>query len=241
MRTANTSRPSRLLRVREFSDKPPGKVRKNPPKSGKSRFIAPFYFSAEDQSQIRAMLKEAGISDPEGHTLFITAAEYEVGAQQLAVKDAPPSVPAPVVRKPTAAEQSLKQLDGALEQVLQALASTGEEARQMLGRALSESDTFRRGYDAPYFDEVNRELERLLKTCRGLTPAAQAQPMAISESAKKFLHQLARIFAECLEVKLESAAVVEVFCRILCIIRKQAEIQLPCEPSEVAPLLSNSG
>lgn len=237
MRQADSSRPSRLLRVREVGDNNAKKSTGKKGKSPKSRFIAPFYFKDVDQDAIRGMLQDASLSDDDSRSLFITAAEYEVGALQLALRDEPALKPVPKAKIPSEEDTQLEQLGDSAQQLIGALGKTNKTARKRLGRRLSEDDVFHRQHGEDYFAQVSQELKRIVDICAQYqTPAAPETP-PVSENVRKFVVQLARIFSECLEVELDESTE-EIFCRILCIIRDDAELYIPCEPEVVSGLLN---
>jgi len=238
MRPANTTRPSRLLRVREFGEKTAKKPASKSGKSRKSRFIAPFYFKEEEQAAIRDMLAEAGIGDAEGQTLFITAAEYEVGSLQLAMKDEPSLKPVPSPRKRSPAETELAEMAVSTQRLLDVFANTNADARRLLGERLSESDLFRRTHGDAYFELIEQELRRIGDACLQCAPETQSAAPAYSEHARRFVVQLARIFGECLEVTMDSESRRDIFRRILCIIRDDAQIRIPCDAETVDGLLN---
>jgi hypothetical protein len=248
MRIEKSAHPSRPLRVREFQDKVVKKPAAKAPakrKTGKSRFVAPYYFKDEDRSAIDGLLGEAGLGDAEGRQLFITAAEYEVGSLRptLQAETETQRTRTPEPKPHSKAEIELAQLGMAAEQLIALMQQTHKSGRSTLGRRLEASDPFARRHDERYFRHLELELERLAEACRlpraePSAPAMQNPPA--SAAAEKLVAQLARIFRECLEVRLE-AAQTEVFARILCVIRDSAQIRIPCETDRVVELLTDQG
>jgi hypothetical protein len=238
MRIENSTRATRLLRVREFTGKKEApSPEKNTDDSPKSRFVAPYYFKDDDQAAIAELLNRAGLSDSEGRQLFITAAEYEVGAYRRILQDEPPPQPVPESKSKTKAEIELSALGRSAEHMLASLAQTHKTARKALGEWLSASDPFGREHGDRYFAQLQIELERIAAVCGqdDEKPEASAGP-PVSEVAIKLIKQLVRIYNECLDVRVDADAP-EVFVQILCIVRDSAEINLPCDTELIAGLL----
>jgi len=239
MRTENTLFPTRLLRVREL----PGEVTKGPGKKkgdgSQSRFVAPYYLQDEEQDAILGLLEQAGLGDDEGRRLFITAAEYEVGAYRLAPDEEPAAAAKPV--QPTAkskAEVELEDLGRSAEQLLALLTGAHKTARQVLAERLSESDRFARNHDQRYLAGLELELGRIAAACRtDQRPPEPPPPTAppLGENAKRLIQQLLRIYGECLELT-QVTEQLETFSRILCIIRDSAQIAIPCDPETLSGL-----
>jgi len=238
MRAENGPRPSRLLRVREFVDHPLQKPAPDPGKPGKSRFVEPYHFPAEALSAIGALLQQAGMGDRDGRQLFVTALEYEIGLFRSTVFDAPPARPKPP--PPTRTERELPQLGQLVSQLLAVLQQTGKAARTLLGERLTTSDPFARVHDCRYFDQLEIELQRIALACvQREEPPAEPPAPAMSDGTRRLILQLARIFRECLEIKLTPEAL-EIFSQVLCIIRDSVQINIPCESDILARVLSDT-
>ncbi len=243
MRTENHPRPSRLLRVREFTEQVSKKADKSSTTTNrKSRFVAPYYFSDEDQSSIRGILAEHDIGDPEGVQLFITAAEYEVGGLRPALLEEPTQgSSAPRPERLSKADIELVQLGQSAAQLHALLQSTHETARTRLVETLTASDPFSREYGHGYLAQLELELERIARTCTQAEiqeeSAEPAPPAPPSPRATKLIQQLARIYRECLDVPPNGEGYGP-FCRILCIIRASADIDITCDAEAVSRLLS---
>ncbi len=242
MRTENHPRPSRLLRVREFTEQVSKKADKSSTtNSRKSRFVAPYYFSDEDQAAIRDILAAQGIGDPEGVQLFITAAEYEVGSLRPALlEESAPSSSAPHPNRLSKADIELVQLGQSAAQLHALLQSTHKTARKRLVEALTASDPFGREYGHNYLAQLELELERIAQTCaQAEIQEEQAEPVPPPPSprATKLIQQLARIYQECLDVPPNGEGEGP-FCQVLCIIRTSADISIACDTEAVGQLLS---
>lgn len=238
MRIENSTRATRLLRVRELTGKKEAtESEKTTGNSKKSRFIAPYYFREDDQAAIAELLDRAGLSDSEGRQLFITAAEYEVGAYRRILQEEPAPNPVPESKPRTKADIELYTLGRSAEQLLTLLGQTHKTARKALGKLLSASDPFGREHGERYFSQLEIELARIAAACDqdDVEPEAPELPL-VSEVAKKLIKQLVRIYSECLDVSLDPDDP-EVFAQILCIVRDAAEINLPCDTELIAGLL----
>jgi hypothetical protein len=239
MRTENTPYPTRLLRVRELPEqvtKQPGKKRGE--NSPKSRFVAPYYFQNEEQAAIASLLEQAELSDDEGRRLFITAAEYEVGSYRLSPDDEP--APAAAPKSKSKAEIDLADLGRSAEQLLALLLGTHKTARKVLVEKLTDTDTFGREHGERYLHHLELELGRIAVVCRpeeGAPEEPEAPPLG--ENARRLITQLARIYGECLEVRLNPDQL-DTFGRILCIIRDSAQIAIPCDPETLAGVVQET-
>lgn len=229
MRIENTTRPTRLLRVRELPEPVAMQPETKGGNSPKSRFVAPYYFQNEEQAAIFALLEQAELSDDEGRRLFITAAEYEVASYRLTPDDKPAPVPAP--KSKSKAEIELAGLGRAAEQLLALLLGTHKTARNALVRKLTDSDTFGREHGDRYLNQLELELGRIADVCQQQKVEAQQEPetQQLGENVRKLTAQLARIYSECLEVSLTPEHL-DTFGRVLCIIRDSAQIEIPCDP-----------
>ncbi len=241
MRTENNPRPSRLLRVREFTEKAGSRSNKPSKKAnGKSRFVAPYYFSGEDQADIQQTLSALGIGDPEGIQLFITAAEYEVGSLRPALlEESAARQPAPQPKCQSKADVELVQLGQSAARLHALLQSTHKTARKRLLEALTASDPFAREHGPGYLSQLELELERIAQTCsQAEVPEEQAESLAAPQNpqAQKLILQIARIYRECLDTAPDGDADGP-FCHILCIIRDSAGIDIPCDAESVGQLL----
>lgn len=237
MRTENTTHPTRLLRVREFTEAVKNQPEKKGEHSPKSRFVAPYYFQGEAQAAIAALLEQAELSDEEGRRLFITAAEYEVASYRLN----PDDDPAPAAAKPKSkAAIELADLGRSVEQLLALLPGTHKTARRTLVGRLTDSDTFGREHGERYLNQLELELGRIADACRqqGGAPESPEVP-PLGENARKLVVQLARIYGECLEVSLIPDHL-DTFGRILRIIRDSAQITIPCDPEALAGLVQEA-
>jgi hypothetical protein len=240
MRAENDPRPAKLLRVRERIDMPLTRPQASAAKRRKSRFVAPVYLPAETQAAIQALLQQAGIGDRDGRQIFITAAEYEVGTFRSTAVETPTPEPRPAPRPPSQADMELAQIGQAAGEFLVLLRQAGAPARSLLAEHLTTLDPFGRIHDEHYMGQLEVELERIRTAiARHEKPPPEPPPPAVSEGARLLARQLARIFGECLEVKLK-AAELETFCQVLCLIRDGAQIALPCEPPVLAQLLGNA-
>jgi hypothetical protein len=239
MRIEKTTRPSRLLRVREFQDKlgkkPATAQVKSKPK-GKSRFVAPYYLEDQDRAALEALMADAGLGDADGRQLFITAVEYEVGTHRPHLQEGtqPIAPPAPQPAPHSKADIELAQLGEAAGQILALLQRTHKGARGTLAKRMSEADPFGRDYGERYLAQLELELERMAEACRlRVQEPSPPPPPQLSEAARRLIAQLARIFRECLEVRL-GADEIPAFCRVLCLLRDSAQIHFPCEPEVIA-------
>jgi hypothetical protein len=239
MRAENGPRPTKLLRVRDRGDTPLTRPPASAAKRGKSRFVAPACLPAETQAAIETLLRDAGIGDRDGRQIFITAAEYEVGAFRSAAADAPAPRPRPAARPHSRADIEIAQIGQSATQLLALLRQTGKGARTLLGERLTSVDPFARIHDERYLVQLEVELERICAAAQREEAAPEPPAPVISEGARLLVLQLARIFRECLEVKLQ-AAELEAFSQILCLIRDGAQIAIPCEAPVVAQLLQDA-
>lgn len=244
MRTENNPRPSRLLRVREFTGKVSGKTGESAnPGSRKSRFVAPYYFSDEDQATIRETLAGHGLVNAEDVQLFITAAEYEVGSLRAALLEetASTETAAPAPRTMSKADIEQVQLGQSAAQFLTVLQSVHNTARQRLLEALTRSDPFAREHGSAYLSRLATELERIAEACDEAEVVKEevSEPVIpqIGPKAKRLIQQLARIYRECLDAEPEARSDGP-FCRVLCIIRVSAGIEIPCDGESLHDLLS---
>lgn len=238
MRIENSTRATRLLRVREFTGKKAAtRSEKTTGDSAKSRFVAPYYFSEDDHAAIAKLLDRAGLSDQEGRKLFVTAVEYEVGAYRRILQEEPAPQPVPESKPRTKAEIELITLGRSAEHLGALLGQTHTTARRALGKLLGASDPFGREHGERYFAQLGIELERIAEACNPDVAEPETPDAApVSEAARKLVKQLVRIYNECLDVKFD-ANDPEVFVQILCIVRDSAEINLPCNSGLIASLM----
>jgi hypothetical protein len=242
MRAENNPRTSRLLRVREFTEKVAKKPQKKAATSQKSRFVAPCYLSDDDRTAIVSLLEQADISDSEGRLLFITAAEYEVGTLKPSLQEAPPVHAPPLPKTQTKAEVELAQLGASAAQFLGMLRQTHKSARNKLGSLLTASDPFGRAHDDHYLAQLELEMARIVAVCKPEDPEEEVEPPPppITESAKRLVTQLSRIFGECLDRRAYPETL-ETFSRVLCVIRDAAAIEFPCDPDKLGEILQETG
>ena len=235
-------RPKRLLRVREFS----AEARKLQKRGGgggqKSRFVAPYYLQEQDQNAIAEILEQAQLSDDEGRRLFVTAMEYEVAAYSANPDEKPVAV---VVEHPSSPGQSrideeLAGIGGSARQLAALLSGSHKGTRNILLERLSESDTFGREHGARYLIQLELELGRIVEAC-SRQPSEPAPPRIppVGEHTRQLIVQLARIYSECLEVEMDPDQL-EIFGRILCIIRDSAQISLPCDGETLSGILAET-
>jgi hypothetical protein len=237
MRVEKSARPSRLLRVREFRE-PAAKPAATPPKNSRSRFVAPYYLDDANRQALEELLAQAGLGDTEGRQLFITALEYEVGTLRPHLPSLETAAAAPTPAPHTKADIELAQVGQTAEHLLSLLQRTPKSARAALGKRLGETDPFAREYGPRYLAQLEQELERIAGACQLPTlPAQEPAPPPISDGAKRLVGQLARIFQECLEVRLQDDALA-VFLRLLCQLRESAQLAIPCHAETVAGLLA---
>lgn len=237
MQTDKIGRPTRLLRVRELTDPKDRRPELKPAPSAKSRFVAPHYFDAEHQKAVLNLLQRAGVGDPEGRRLFLTAAEYEIGAYTLTPKEevSTKSLSRPRVKFKTQDEQGLATLQQAALHLAGLLVQTQACVRDALGKALTATDPFGRDHEGYYLAQLELELRRLGEAC-GQPLALTTTATPISTQARGFVLQIARIYRECLEVNLTAEALGP-FPQILCLFRDTAELDIPCSPELLGPLL----
>lgn len=246
MRIEKTARPSRLLRAREFTDQVTTKPAEKTSKSGKSRFVAPYFLADSEQTRILQLLEQAGLGDAEGRQLFLTAAEYEVGSrrpglQQEQAEGAKPAIPVKS-RLDLRIEKELGCLGVPAKELLTQLRSSHKDSRSRLCENLSATDSFQRIHDERYLVRLELELEHLLNACEQSMEAkvpAEAPAPLVGKQAKVLVLQLARIFEECLEVGLQAPALA-VFADICGIIAEDAAIDIPREPGILAEILTDS-
>ena len=237
-----TVRPKRLLRVREFS----ADTRKQKKSGGgaghKSRFVAPYYLQVEDQAAIAEILEQAQLSDDEGRRLFITAMEYEVAAYCANPDEQPVAVVVETLPLPgqSRVDEELAGLGDSAQQLAGLLSGSHKGARNTLLERLTESDTFGREHSERYLAQLELELGRIAEACiRRESVPEQPQAPPLGENARRLIVQLARIYGECLEVGMDPVQL-ELFSRILCIIRDSAQIALPCDGETLAGILAEA-
>jgi len=244
MRTEKLPMSSRLLRVREFTDKVVKKSPKRTVGDAKSRFVDPCHFSPEDKAALEQLLADAGIGDDEGRKLFVTAVEFEVGGLRSALRketESAAQIPAPVVQHPPSKAQiELLQLGQSAAHFKSLLESTHKTARQRLGDMLSASDPFGREHGPGYLQHLAVELERISRACEGLEPVAEPEPATpepvIGPIAGKLVRQVARIYDECLEADPEKGGV-ETLAAVLGLIAGCTQLAIPAQKDVILDVL----
>jgi hypothetical protein len=234
MRTDKFPRPPRPLRVREFTAiAAPKKAAKKPPKDGGSRFVGPYYFKAEEQTAIIALLAQGEVGDDEGRRLFTNALEYEIATMRR--ESAAPSAIAGAPLPSTSQKQSLDEIKQSAQVLLQTLQQTEPAQRQILLQTLTESDRFGRQHDERYLDRLTWEIERLAQACAA-TDSPTAKAGASDPHGIALILQVARIYQECLEVRMHPKQF-HLIIPMLEIIRESAQIDIPTDPDTLKELL----
>lgn len=238
MQIDKIGRPTRLLRVREPGEPRDKRPEGKPAPSGKSRFVAPHYFDAEQQATILNLLERAGVGDAEGRRLFLTAAEYEIGAYSLLPREEPAAKPSPKATAPSQDRPEWEPLREAALDLAKRLAETRPSVRDALAKALTASDPFGRDHGGCYLSQLQLELQRLGEACGPLAVSAAPviTPAPISAQARRFILQIARIYRECLEVN-PTSETLGPFARLLCLFRDRTQLDIPCESERLGPLL----
>jgi len=237
-----TVRPKRLLRVREFS----ADTRKQPKRASgggpKSRFVAPYNLQGRDHAAIEEILKQAQLSDDEGRRLFITAMEYEVATYCANPDEQPTTVAVETLPLPgqSRIDEELAGLGGSAQQLANRLSGSHKGTRNTLLERLTETDAFGREHGVRYLMQLELELGRIIEACdqRQQEPEQPRMP-ALGENTRSLIVQLARIYGECLEVGMDPVQM-EIFGRILCIIRDSAQISLPCDEETLTDILAEA-
>jgi hypothetical protein len=159
----------------------------------------------------------------------------------------PASSLSPALMPVAAAARVLGGLIGALARV----------DRSALAAALQAADPFRRGYDGGYFDALCRELERIggakLDAASPLAVASDppAQPAAasaaaavelperpLSESGRRFVRRVARIYEQCLEARPVADPDGPFVC-VLQMLAPEAGVRLPACPRFLVPIFED--
>ncbi|GEM_PF-3474255 len=225
-----------LLRVKEFAGgrRRTGRKGRAGKSGGNSRFLAPWYFDAETRADILARMEAAGLSDIEGRQLFLTAAEYEIGALRMAREAAPPQEPDPTPSEPATGPVPADLLRAA-EALAAQLAALEPVARDAITQSLAEADPLGRGYGPAFLEQLRWVLERMTRIEAG--PAAAA-PREVPADVRRLVAQLARIYGECLEVRLE-AGDLPLFHEVLAIIARASGLGIPTDPQTIAGILAS--
>ncbi len=240
MRMEQFTRPARLLRVREQTDPADKRSDAKKPGSGKSRFVAPSYFSAEQQDAMARILETAQVGDAEGRQLFLTALEYDLGAFEFSGDEQPaPKPQARPKRVKTPAQLELQALGEGAKELAARLARLPEPARDGLGRLLGESDPLGRRYEERFFVQLEWALEHLAAACGDRASHQEPEPAPLNPRIQRLIRQVARIYQECLEVRLMDEALAP-FMEILGFIRLAADLDIPCEKEIVVGLLAET-
>lgn len=241
MRIDKTTPPSRLLRVREFTDKVAKRSKSAAAKpTGKSRFVEPFYLAKDERESILELLERTSIGDAEGRQLFLTAAEYEIGGFRLALQSEAAPEPPPESQPKDKEHSGLRHLGESASRLGALLEKLDQPGRALLCQRLTDSDRFKRQYHERYLQQLLAELEHVSGACSEaatLRSETSDRP-AISETARNLIVQLARIFGECLDAEIQPGLQAE-FCQVLDIIRDSAQISIPTDQASVSSILTD--
>ena len=242
MRTESlTEKP--LFRVKELSGNHRRPPAKSPKGDGKSRFLTPWYFDEETRAEISGLLETAGVGDEEGRQIFLTATEFEIAAARRARGEASTKGPRQETvesgPEPGAATEDPvpAELPTAAAALARQLAGLPQAGRETLSRILTEADPLGRAYGPAFLEQLRWILERLARI-QGPGPAARQTPEAteIPGDVPGLLAQLARIYRECLEVRLEPGDL-PLFHQVLTLIARASDLGIPEDPEAIAGLL----
>lgn len=202
-------------------------------RASKARFLEPYRLADERRAELIDTLTAAGLGDAESRALFATAVEYDIaGFRQAGAEPVPAAAPVSL--------PELAALAGAVETLAERIAALAPAERALLAQTLEASDPLRRGYGGAYLDALSLELRRLA----GAASASASGPAATvagapppSESARRFVRRVARVYEECLE----SRPVVEPggpFLAVLRLLAPEAGVGLPADAGCLVPILA---
>ena len=199
-----------------------------------TRFLAPRYFSPEQNSAVVQALADLSIGDEEGVRIFIIALEYELAEYEKYASDQPPPE-----KKTKAPNSELATLSGDLVELSEHLKQIPESSRQLLLESLSSEDTFDRHHDQAYLDAVATQLMRIARACMN---AVRAQPAIsdLGEAEKHFISVVAEAYFECFEAS-PAANGGEPFISLLQRITEVSSLDIPLKKDELEPILSTVG
>lgn len=160
-----------------------------------TRFMAPRYFTPEQNGAVEQALKALNIGDDEGVRIFIIALEYE-----LAEYENLGSARQPEQQVPDSPAPPIEQLSQELATVASQLGQLPEAGRLWLLNGLTRQDPFARVHDQAYLDAVVAELMRIASVC-----AAGQRPVptenGLGDAEKHFIGVIAEAYYECFEAR----------------------------------------
>lgn len=203
-----------------------------------TRFMAPRYFTQEQNDAVVQALTELGIGDDEGVRIFIIALEYELveygKSLPAPTSEIPPSEP---VTQPILPE--LAQLAREITVVVEGLSQLPDNSRRSLLERLSAQDPFARPHDQAYLDAVTTELTRIALICQ-----QQQQPLTtdvvLREDEKQLIGAVAGAYFECFE-SLPAADGGEPFTSLLQRIVEISDLPIVLDKRELEPILAEIG
>lgn len=215
-----------------------------PKKGRRGRFVTPHRLSAEQSCQVLAWLKEQGIGDPEGRTLFVSALEYCLADLVPPSEAAPAPLPEP---KAEAAKQSrmLDELASATETASKALEALEDPVRGQLLLGLESADCFERKYPSEYIGALCHELRRLKQACESMGQlqkgAENPTPSRRSDTAaeRRFVLRAAEAFESCFELAADSRPDAQ-FVATLEAVAAATGAAVPTEPARLRRFLKHS-
>ena len=199
-----------------------------------TRFLAPRYFSPEQNSAVVQALNELGIGDEEGVRIFLIALEYELAeyVKQAADHESPEI-------KAEAPNPELAALSRDLVQASQQLEQIPAGSRRSLLQRLSAEDIFGRRHDQAYLDAVVTQLTRIANACMQEKCIQPTMP-DLGEAEKHFISVVAEAYFECFEAS-PGANGGEPFISLLRRITAVSGLDIPVEKSQLEPIISVIG
>ncbi len=199
-----------------------------------TRFMAPRYFTQEQNDAVAQSLLQIGIDDEEGVRIFIIALEYELAEYE---KCGPSNEPQQA--KSETLDPELDSLSRYMAETAQLLEQTAESSRQLLLDNLSTDDPFVRCHEQAYLDAVAAEMKRIATACTNGRPV-QTVVSNLGASEKHFVSVVAEAYFECFETS-PRADDGEPFTNLLRRIIEISGLQIPLKKEELEPILSTIG
>jgi hypothetical protein len=201
-----------------------------------TRFMAPRYFTQQQNEAVEQALRQLEIGDDEGVRIFIIALEYELaeyekrGAADKQEKRGTES---------GAQDTELEKLSRNLVEVARQLGQLPESRRSSLLGRLTAQDRFARIHDRAYLNAVSAELTRIAAVCADEARERLAAG-ELGEAERHFVGVVAEAYFECFE-RYPRADGGEPFTNLLQRIVEISGLNISLRREELEPILSTVG
>ena len=202
-----------------------------------TRFMAPRYFTQEQNQAVEQALQQLEIGDEEGVRIFIIALEYELAEyEKWGAADKPESKEI----GSRAQDPELEKLSRDLVEAAQQLGRLPESSQSLLLDRLTTQDSFARIHDRAYLEAVVVELTRIAAACAVETQVRPVADRGLGEAERHFVGVVAEAYFECFE-RYPQADGGEPFTSLLRRIAEISGLHIPLNKEELEPIFASIG